>query len=115
MNLGIGIFNARVAGNIANDDILGSMEFACKVAAESRPGDGPYIVCVMKRRLFDNAELGYLTDLNSPKTRLVVQATAFGGERSAKNLAYVDAVARKNVELTMVDIPGRARCSAIST
>src|SRR5947208_6259679 len=64
MDLGIGdIFNARVAGNISNDDILGSMEFACKL-------EGAKVVLVMGhtscgaiKGAIDNAELGNLTGL----------------------------------------------------
>jgi carbonic anhydrase len=108
MNLGIGdIFNARVAGNIANDDILGSMEFACKVAGSKVVMVMGHTSCGAIKGAVDNAELGYLTDLLA-KIRPAVQATAFGGERSSKNPAYVDAVARKNVELTMVQIRGKS-------
>ena len=66
-----------------------------------------HTACGAIKGAVDNAELGYLTDLLA-KIRPAVQATAFGGERSAKNPAYVDAVARKNVELTMVHIRGKS-------
>src|SRR4029434_3826923 len=104
MDLGIGdIFNARVAGNISNDDILGSMEFACKL-------EGAKVVLVMGhtscgaiKGAIDNAELGNLTGLLA-KIKPAMKATTLKGELSSKNLAYVDAVALKNVELTMADI-----------
>jgi carbonic anhydrase len=104
MDLGIGdIFNARVAGNISNDDILGSMEFACKL-------EGAKVVLVMGhtscgaiKGAIDNAELGNLTGLLA-KIKPAIKATTFKGELSSKNGAYVDAVAQKNVELTMTDI-----------
>ncbi|MGH8069904.1 MAG: carbonic anhydrase [Candidatus Entotheonellia bacterium] len=51
----------------------------------------------------DHVKLRHLTTLLA-KVRPAVQATAFTGERSSKNPAYVDAVARKNVELTMAHI-----------
>ena len=104
MDLGIGdIFNARVAGNISNDDILGSMEFACKL-------EGAKVVLVMGhtscgaiKGAIDNAELGNLTGLLA-KIKPAIKATTLKGELSSKNGAYVDAVAQKNVELTMADI-----------
>ena len=104
MDLGIGdIFNARVAGNISNEDILGSMEFACKV-------EGAKVVLVMGhtscgaiKGAIDNAELGNLTGLLA-KIKPAMKATTLKGELSSKNRAYVDAVAQKNVELTMADI-----------
>jgi carbonic anhydrase len=104
MDLGIGdIFNARVAGNIANDDILGSMEFTCKVAGSKVVLLMGHTSCGAIKGAIDNVELGHLTALVA-KIRPAVQATAFEGERSSKNPAYVDAVARKNVEPTMTHI-----------
>ena len=104
MDLGIGeIFNARVAGNIANDDILGSMEFACKVAGAKVVLVMGHTSCGAIKGAIDNVELGHLTTLLA-KIRPAVQATPFTGERSSKNPDYVDAVARQNVELTMVYI-----------
>jgi carbonic anhydrase len=55
----------------------------------------------------DNVELGNLTALLA-KIRPAVKATAFDGERTSKNAAFVDAVARKNVELTMAQIPEKS-------
>jgi carbonic anhydrase len=101
MDLGIGdIFNARVAGNIANKDILGSMEFACKVAGAKVILVLGHTSCGAIKGAIDNVELGNLTSLLG-KIRPAVMATRFQGERTSKNLAFVDAVARKNVELTM--------------
>ena len=104
MDLGIGdIFNARVAGNISNDDILGSMEFACKL-------EGAKVVLVMGhtscgaiKGAIDNVELGNLTGLLA-RIKPAVKATTVKREQSSKNAAFVDAVAQKNVELTMTDI-----------
>ena len=108
LNLGIGdIFNARVAGNIANEDILGSMEFACKAAGAKVVLVMGHTACGAIKGAIDNVELGNLTGLLA-KIRPAVQETTFAGERSTKNLAYVDAVARKNVELTLADIRKRS-------
>ena len=104
MDLGLGdIFNCRVAGNIANQDILGSMEFGCKLA-------GAKVVCVMGhtacgaiKGAIDNVELGNLTGLLD-KIKPAVQATNYSGERSSKNYAFVDAVARTNVQMTVDNV-----------
>ena len=104
MDLGIGdVFNSRVAGNIANDDILGSMEFACKVAGAKVVLVMGHTSCGAVKGAIDGAKLGNLTGLLA-KIRPAVEATDFKGDRSSKNLAFVDAVARKNVELTMDSI-----------
>jgi carbonic anhydrase len=104
MDLGIGdIFNARVAGNIANEDILGSLEFACKVAGAKVVLVMGHTACGAIKGAIDNVELGNLTGLLA-KIKPAVKATTFKGEPSSKNAAFVDAVAQKNVELTMDDI-----------
>jgi len=108
MDLGIGdCFNARVAGNIANDDILGSMEFACKVAGAKVLLVMGHTACGAIKGAIDKVQLGKLTGLLA-KIRPAVEATRYQGERSAKNYDFVDAVARKNVELTIADIRRRS-------
>jgi carbonic anhydrase len=108
MDLGIGdCFNARVAGNIANDDILGSMEFACKLAGAKVVLVMGHTSCGAIKGAIDNAQLGNLTGLLA-KIRPAVQATQYQGERSATNDGFVDAVARKHIELTITDIPRRS-------
>jgi carbonic anhydrase len=104
MDLGIGdCFNARVAGNVANGDILGSMEFACRVAGAKVVLVMGHTACGAVKGAIDGVQLGNLTGLLA-KLRPAVSATAYAGERSAKNYGFVDAVARKNVELTMADV-----------
>jgi carbonic anhydrase len=101
MDLGIGdIFNCRVAGNVRNADILGSMEFACKLAGAKVVLVMGHTACGAIKGAIDNAELGNLTELLA-KIKPAIEATAYTGERSAKNHAFVDAVARKNVEMTV--------------
>src|SRR5215467_6239168 len=104
MDLGIGdIFNARVAGNVENPDILGSMEFACKIAGAKVVLVMGHTACGAIKGAIDNAKLGNLTGLLE-KIRPAVDATTYSGERTSSNYAFVDAVARKNVELTIRDI-----------
>src|SRR5215813_4958981 len=108
MDLGIGdCFNARVAGNVANDDIVGSMEFACKVAGAKVVLVMGHTACGAIKGAIADAQLGNLTGLLA-KIKPAVKATVYQGDRSAKNYAFVDAVARRNVELTMAEIHKRS-------
>jgi len=108
MDLGIGdVFNARVAGNIANEDILGSMEFACQVAGAKVILVMGHTACGAIKGAIARVQLGNLTGLLT-KIRPAVDATVYQGERSASNYGFVDAVARKNVELTMTEIHKRS-------
>jgi carbonic anhydrase len=101
MDLRIGdVFNSRVAGNIENSDILGSIEFACKLAGAKVVLVMGHTACGAIKGAIDNAELGNLTGLLE-KIKPAVEATMYTGERTSKNYAFVDAVARKNVELTI--------------
>jgi len=105
LDLGIGdVFNARVAGNIENDDILGSMEFGCKVAGAKVILVMGHTACGAIKGAIDNVQLGNLTGLLA-KIKPAVDATIYTGERTSKNYNFVDAVARKNVELSMSQIP----------
>jgi carbonic anhydrase len=98
-----GLFNARVAGNIANDDLLGSLEFACALAGAKVVLVMGHTACGAIKGAIDDAKLGNLTGLLD-KIKPAVAATAFEGARSAKNDAFVDAVARTNVLATLADI-----------
>ena len=104
MDLGIGdVFNCRVAGNIANSDILGSMEFACKVAGAKVVLVMGHTACGAIKGAVADAQLGNLTGLLA-KIKPAVKATTYSGERTANNYAFVDAVAHKNVEMTLAEI-----------
>jgi carbonic anhydrase len=101
MDLGLGdVFNARVAGNIVNEDIAGSIEFACKVAGAKVILVMGHTACGAIKGTIDGAQLGNLTGLLA-KIRPAVDATTYSGTRSGKDAKFVDAVARTNVELTM--------------
>lgn len=79
------------------------MEFACKLAGAKVVLVMGHTACGAVKGAIDNAELGNLTGLLA-KIKPAVHATNYKGERSAKNYALVDAVARKNVEITIADI-----------
>lgn len=93
-------FNARIAGNIANDDILGSLEFACAVAGAKVVLVMGHTGCGAIKGAIDGAQLGNLTGLLN-KIKPAVDATHYEGEHSSKNGEFVDEVAKTNVRLTI--------------
>ena len=93
-------FNARIAGNIANDDILGSLEFACAVAGTKVVLVMGHTGCGAIKGAIDGAQLGNLTGLLN-KIKPAVDATHYEGEHSSKNGEFVDEVAKTNVRLTI--------------
>jgi carbonic anhydrase len=95
------IFSARIAGNIVNDDILGSMEFACKVAGSKLVVVLGHTSCGAIKGACDHVELGNLTGLVK-KITPAVNAVQYTGERSSKNSEFVEMVAEENV-LRMVN------------
>ena len=105
---GIGdIFNARVAGNIVTDDLLGSLEFACAVAGAKVVLLFGHTACGAVKGAIDHVDLGHLTGLLAQITP-AVDATHFTGERSSKNPEFVDAVARTNVQIGIDEIRRRS-------
>jgi len=104
LDTGIGdTFNARVAGNIANDDIIGSLEFACAAAGAKVVLVMGHTACGAVKGAIDNVELAHLTALLD-KIKPAVSATTFSGERAGKNADFVDAVAVTNVRRTVDEI-----------
>ncbi len=107
---GIGdIFNARIAGNFVNEDILGSMEFACKLAGAKLIVVMGHTDCGAVKGACDAAKLGNLTQMLD-KLRPAVEATdtAPGEERSSANARFVNRVAVKNVELAIENIKAQS-------
>ena len=103
---GIGdIFNARVAGNFVNEDILGSLEFACKLAGSKVIVVMGHTSCGAVKGACDHAKLGNLTQMLD-KIMPAVNAieTPEGTDRSSKNIDFVNQVSAKNVELTIQNI-----------
>lgn len=104
LDTGIGeTFNSRVAGNISNRDVLGSMEFSCAIAGAKVVLVMGHTSCGAVRGAIDNAELGNLTGLLD-EIKPAIDKTEYSGERKGDNDDFVDAVARKNVELTIENI-----------
>ena len=100
-------FNARIAGNVVNDDLLGSLEFACAVAGARVLLLFGHSACGAIKGAIDDVEMGNLTGLLA-RVKPAISATKFHGEKSSKNLAYVDAVARTNVQIGIDNIRRRS-------
>ena len=102
---GIGdIFNARVAGNFVNMDILGSLEFACKVAGSKTIVVMGHSSCGAVKGACDHVELGNLTHMLSNIQPAMDTVTGHYEDKSSKNAAYVQEVADRNVALTVAKI-----------
>lgn len=97
------IFSVRIAGNFVNEDILGSMEFACKLAGTKLIVVLGHTSCGAIKGACDHAEMGNLTKLIEKISPAVnaISEPADEGLRNSKNLDFVDAVSKKNVELTI--------------
>lgn len=95
------IFSVRIAGNFINDDILGSMEFGCKVAGSKLIVVLGHTSCGAVKGACDNVELGKLTGMLNKIKPAVNSVTGDYADRSSKNTEFVQAVSDKNVELTV--------------
>ncbi len=103
-DLGLGdIFNCRVAGNVESPDILASIEYATTVAGAKLVAVLGHASCGAVKGAIAGTKLGNLTQL-LVKIRPAVDQTTYSGNRTADNPAFVDAVARKSVELTIARI-----------
>ena len=96
-----------MAGNVVNDDVLGSLEFACKVAGAKVILLFGHTACGAIKGAIDDVEMGNLTGLLA-RIKPAISATTFTGEKSSKNAAYVDAVARTNVVLGLESVRRRS-------
>ncbi|NBC58312.1 MAG: carbonic anhydrase [Bacteroidetes bacterium] len=98
---GIGdIFVSRVAGNFVNTDILGSMEYACKVAGSKLVFVLGHEKCGAVSSACDHVELGNITSMLK-NIKPAIEDTSVEGERSSKNAEFVQAVVEKNVQLNI--------------
>ena len=104
---GVGdIFSARVAGNFVNEDILGSMEFACKLAGTKLLVVLGHTACGAIKGACDDAKMGNLTKLIA-KLKPAVEAVSEPSDASLRNSGnskFVDTVAKTNVKLTAENI-----------
>jgi carbonic anhydrase len=100
------IFSIRIAGNVLNDDIVGSMEFACKLAGSRLIVVLGHSGCGAVKGACDGVELGRLTGLLQ-KIRPAIKLTEKSGELSRDE--FVQRVAEKNVEQVVQGIRQRSK------
>lgn len=106
---GIGdVFVARVAGNIENEDILGSMEYGCKVAGAKLIVVLGHTSCGAIHSAIDNVKLGNITAMLAHIMPAVDSCQSFNGEKDSHNHEYLDAVTMKNVQLVVKEISSRS-------
>jgi len=98
------VFSVRIAGNIVNDDILGSMEFGCKVAGAKIIVVLGHTKCGAVKGACDNVALGNLTGLISKIKPAVEQESVTSENRNSSNSAFVENVAELNVSLSVKNI-----------
>jgi carbonic anhydrase len=104
------VFSIRIAGNIVNTDILGSMEFACSVAGSKLIVVLGHTSCGAVKGACDHVEMGNLTDLLAKvqpavyQERTVVDPKA----RNSKNRDFVENVARINVHRSVKSVVERS-------
>ncbi len=104
-DLGIGdIFDVRVAGNIVNEDIAGSMEYATKVAGSKVVLVMGHTGCGAVKGAVEDVKLGNLTGLLAKLKPAINALGNSAGERTSKNKKFVDAAAWENVKLTIENI-----------
>jgi carbonic anhydrase len=101
---GIGdVFVARVAGNFVNEDILGSMEFACKVSGSKLVLVMGHEHCGAVKAAVDDVKLGNITPMLA-KIRPAVDLVDYDGDRTSKNEEFVHMACESNVKHTIGQI-----------
>ncbi len=99
---GIGdIFVGRIAGNFVNADMLGSIEFACKVSGAKLIVILGHESCGAIKAAIDNVKLGNITTRLTKIQPAVKKSQDFDGEKTSKNSSFVDYVAKNNVRHTI--------------
>jgi carbonic anhydrase len=100
------LFSIRIAGNFVNEDILGSMEFACKLAGTKLVVVLGHTACGAVKGACDHARLGTLTTLINKIEPAVAAVSEPADEslRNSKNIDFVNQVAEKNVMMTIENI-----------
>ena len=102
------LFNARVAGNVIDDDLLGSMEFACKLAGAKLIAVVGHSQCGAVKGACNGVELGHLTGLLEKIQPAVAQARAKEPALRPNDEKFIASVAELNVRHTMAQIRERS-------
>jgi len=109
LDQGIGdVFSARVAGNVLNEDILGSMEFGCKASGAKLIAVIGHFNCGAIKGAIDDVQLGNLTGLLAKIKPAVDSVPDSASPRTSKNHDFVDQVSEANVRLVMRQIRERS-------
>lgn len=98
------IFVGRVAGNFVNEDLLGSMEFACKVAGAKLILVMGHQHCGAVKSAIDDVKLGNITAMLAKIKPAVQMSQDFAGEKTSKNDEFVEHVSENNVKYAMQQI-----------
>ena len=102
------IFSCRIAGNVLNDDILGSMEFACKVAGAKAIVVLGHTKCGAIMGACDGVKMGNLTSLLHKVDEAIALETETTADRTSKNPQFVQRVAEQNVLLVKRQVMERS-------
>ena len=102
------IFSIRIAGNIINEDILGSMEFACKVSGSKIIVVLGHSKCGAVQGACDHVEIGNLTSLLSKIRPAVDEEKTVEQDRNSKNPEFIEKVTIINVKRVMKEIVERS-------
>lgn len=113
LDQGLGdIFVARVAGNILNEDILGSMEFGCKVSGAKLILVIGHRNCGAVKGAISDVQLGNITALLSKIKPAIEMSQSYSGEKSANNATFVELVCNRNIENVVNQIRERSQILA---
>ncbi len=102
------VFSVRIAGNIVNTDILGSMEFACKIAGSKLIVVLGHTKCGAVKGACDHVEMGNLTELLAKLQPAVYQEKETDGDRTSNNSVFVENVSTINVKRNVKNIIERS-------
>jgi carbonic anhydrase len=102
------VFSVRIAGNIINEDILGSMEFACKVAGSKIIVVLGHTKCGAVKGACDHVEMSNLTALLTKIRPAVDEEKTTTNNRNSGNAEFVENVSTNNVKLTVKSIMERS-------
>ncbi|MGD9915511.1 MAG: carbonic anhydrase family protein [Rhizobiaceae bacterium] len=105
------VFSVRIAGNFAEKNIIGSLEFATKVTGVRAIVVLGHNSCGAIRGAIDDVQLGNLT-ATLANIRPAVASTLYEGDRSAGNSAFVQAVAEENVRRTVALLTQKSEINA---
>ena len=97
------IFINRIAGNILNSDIIGSIEFACNIVGSKVILILGHTECGAVKGAIDTVDMGNLTGLLD-KIKPAIDSTVYDGDRSSSDSKFVTMVAQENVKLAIEEI-----------